>query len=206
MNAPAARPKLGHELDPDGRNLYELAAGCLYEPDRADHHANGCTLLELKLDDAGRPHGCDVWLRSWTPKGYWHDDDSRYAGSRSGRLTLSFNARAPTAGSVDVEVDDGAELLARLGVQGTLTERQGTSSIYRGHALALSSPATAIVSRPFRTSRSAGSTGLNSIRSSTTVTSKETPGLIPALLRTGSDITRCPAESTVAVSWLMVGF
>ncbi|AKJ04477.1 tetratricopeptide repeat protein [Archangium gephyra] len=63
--------------------LRSLAAGCLYEHDR---YPNSCQLIQVTLDEAGRPRGYELRFRSWSHRGFWHDDDSLYPGSRGGRL------------------------------------------------------------------------------------------------------------------------
>ncbi|HEX4961340.1 MAG TPA: metallophosphoesterase [Thermoanaerobaculia bacterium] len=76
--------------DPD-RTVRQLAAGCLYEGDRADHYANACQVVTIGLDDTGRPLQIDLRFRAFSPGGgYWHDDDSLYAESRGGRLAWIF--------------------------------------------------------------------------------------------------------------------
>jgi 3',5'-cyclic AMP phosphodiesterase CpdA len=80
--------------DPD-RRFTEFAVGCLYEGHSADQYPNACQVLMLDRhaqDDAlsGRNH-----FRAWSPGGgHWHDDDSLYRASRSGRLQWSLAARA----------------------------------------------------------------------------------------------------------------
>ncbi len=76
--------RLGLWSEPD-RQLREVATGCLYQ---SDTYANGCTLLELRLDDDGRPCGpCRFWFRGWSSRGFWTDEDKLYRGSQGGRLT-----------------------------------------------------------------------------------------------------------------------
>src|SRR6185312_4703764 len=76
--------------DPD-RTVRQLAAGCLYEGDRADHYPNACQLVTIGLDNAGRPLQIDLRFRAFsTGGGHWHDDDSLYSESRGGRLTWIF--------------------------------------------------------------------------------------------------------------------
>lgn len=73
--------------DPD-RQVRQLAAGCLYEGDRADRYPNAGLLITLGLDTDGRLLQADLRFRAWSPRGgHWHDDDSLYEGSRQGRLT-----------------------------------------------------------------------------------------------------------------------
>lgn len=73
--------------DPD-RTVRQLAAGSLYEGDRADHWRNACQVLTLGLDESGRLLRVDLRFRAFSPGGgHWHDDDSLYEQSRGGRLT-----------------------------------------------------------------------------------------------------------------------
>lgn len=63
--------------------LRSLAAGCLYEHDR---YPNSCQLIQLTLDERGRPQGHEVRFRSWSSHGHWFDNDGLYPGTRGGRL------------------------------------------------------------------------------------------------------------------------
>jgi tetratricopeptide (TPR) repeat protein len=76
--------RLGLWSEPD-RQLREVATGCLYQSDR---YPNGCTVLELRLDDEGRPcRPSRFWFRGWAERGFWTDEDRLYPGSKNGRLT-----------------------------------------------------------------------------------------------------------------------
>ena len=83
-----------HLLDASsqGRVFHVLpAAGTLYllkEP-------ISCQVLDVTLDDAGSPQGYRVWLRSWSRRGHWYDDDSVYRESRTGRYDWWSNLLAP---------------------------------------------------------------------------------------------------------------
>ncbi len=73
--------------DPD-RSLRQLAAGCLYEGDRADRWPNACQVVTLRLDAEGRPLRVEVRLRRFSPDGgHWFDDDGLYRESRGGRVS-----------------------------------------------------------------------------------------------------------------------
>ena len=62
-----------------------LAAGCLYEGDRADQWPNSHQVVTLELDGSGRPVRGEARFRSWSPRGgHWFDDDGLYKGSREG--------------------------------------------------------------------------------------------------------------------------
>jgi tetratricopeptide (TPR) repeat protein/calcineurin-like phosphoesterase family protein len=100
----------GHLHDPEPsmwsdprRDLREAAAGCLYEHDR---YPNGCQVIDVTLDDAGRALGYQVWFRTWSPRGHWFDDDGLYPETRGGRLTLWLGPRVPTAPSPALPVAD----------------------------------------------------------------------------------------------------
>ena len=59
-------PEVSEWADPD-RRLRQSAAGCLYEGGRADQWPNACTVLEMDLDDAGRPERIALRFRGWEP-------------------------------------------------------------------------------------------------------------------------------------------
>lgn len=78
--------------DPD-RKLRSLAAGCLYEGNRADQYPNSCSVIRVVCDAAGRPRQYDVRLRSFSPRGgHWFDDGGLYRNAPSGRLTIQVVA------------------------------------------------------------------------------------------------------------------
>ncbi len=76
--------------DPD-RTLRQLAAGCLYEEQRADRYPNSCQVVEATLDANGRPLKYEVWFRGWAERGHWFNDDRLYSGSHNGRLSWPVN-------------------------------------------------------------------------------------------------------------------
>jgi predicted phosphodiesterase len=80
----------GHLHEPEVRTVVDpqrafrmAAAGCLYESDR---YRNGMQIIDAVLDDAGRPLRYDLWFRSWSPQGHWHDDDGVYRSSSGGHV------------------------------------------------------------------------------------------------------------------------
>ncbi|HYN19918.1 MAG TPA: metallophosphoesterase [Thermoanaerobaculia bacterium] len=77
-------PEVSEWADPD-RRLRQMAAGCLYEGQQADQYPNACTVIEISLDDQGRPLRYDLRFRGWSPRGFWFDDGSLYRESRGGR-------------------------------------------------------------------------------------------------------------------------
>jgi Calcineurin-like phosphoesterase len=74
-------------VDPDNKvNL--LAAGCLYETEKADHYPSACQVITLNHDSLGHLGRVDLRFRSFSPRGgHWHDDDSFYKRSHEGRVT-----------------------------------------------------------------------------------------------------------------------
>jgi hypothetical protein len=83
--------------DPD-RRFTEFAVGCLYEGHGADRYPNACQVLTLVHDGEGSALRGENRLRAFSPDGgHWHDDDSLYRASRSGRLAWTVAPRA-TAG------------------------------------------------------------------------------------------------------------
>jgi hypothetical protein len=76
--------------DPD-RKLRSMAAGCLYEGDRADQYPNSCSVIRVQCDAAGLPLRYDVRLRSFSARsGHWFDDGGIYRNAPSGRLTIQL--------------------------------------------------------------------------------------------------------------------
>ena len=81
--------------DPD-RKLRAMAAGCLYEGDRADQYPNSCSVIRVQCDEAGRPQRYDVRLRSFSARnGHWFDDGGIYRNAPNGRLTIQLVAPSP---------------------------------------------------------------------------------------------------------------
>ncbi|MDN5850057.1 MAG: metallophosphoesterase, partial [Nitrococcus sp.] len=72
--------------DPDDRRLPHFATGCLYEGWEGDRYPNACQVVTLNLDSQGHPISAEAHFRAWSPRGHWHDDDSRYRGTQQGRL------------------------------------------------------------------------------------------------------------------------
>jgi predicted MPP superfamily phosphohydrolase len=110
----------GHVHDPnhqrwqhpnhDRANLMqESVAGCLYEHDQ---YPNCMQVLDVALEGAAAGQVRQVWLRSWSKKGFWHNDDSHYRGSRDGRARLAGDTRAPAP---DAPVHTHASAIAPVG-------------------------------------------------------------------------------------------
>jgi tetratricopeptide (TPR) repeat protein/predicted MPP superfamily phosphohydrolase len=100
-----------HEAEPSlwadpQRALRQVAAGCLYEGHQADQYPNECHVIDLALDDDGRPLAQTFRFRSWSARGHWFDDDGLYADSRNGRLTVRLAAAPAVAPLVHPRVED----------------------------------------------------------------------------------------------------
>jgi hypothetical protein len=67
-------------VDPDGKTLRVLAAGCLFEGAEQDAWKNGCQRIDVTLDGRGRPLRAEIHFRAWSPppRGFWHADSSLY--------------------------------------------------------------------------------------------------------------------------------
>jgi tetratricopeptide (TPR) repeat protein/predicted MPP superfamily phosphohydrolase len=78
-----------------GRELREMAAGCLYEHDT---YPNACQVIEIDLDERGQPElPYRIWFRSWASGGeFWFDDNSRYEATREGWLTWPPSSSPPS--------------------------------------------------------------------------------------------------------------
>ncbi|MCC6694542.1 MAG: metallophosphoesterase, partial [Candidatus Hydrogenedentes bacterium] len=85
----------GHQHEPIAeefsdldRSLRVLAAGSLYEGDKEDSWINGFHLIDVQLNDSGRPLRYDLEFWGWSPRGlHWHHDDGVYRNTESGRAT-----------------------------------------------------------------------------------------------------------------------
>ena len=76
-----------------GREMREMAAGCLYEDDT---YPNACQVIEIDLDERGPRLPYRIWFRSWAGGGeFWFDDNSRYEGTVGGWLTWPPIATQP---------------------------------------------------------------------------------------------------------------
>lgn len=73
-------------IDPDGRVLRVLAAGCLFEGGEGSHWKNGCHRIDVALDGAGRPLRANIHFRAWSSRGHWHSDSSLYSAGKDGRM------------------------------------------------------------------------------------------------------------------------
>lgn len=88
-------PALSVWADPD-RKLQQLTAGCLYE-----HHTypNAFQIIDIELDEQGRPRVYEVWFRGWSKSGHWYDENRLYRDCKGGRLSLW--PTAPVTKSLD---------------------------------------------------------------------------------------------------------
>ncbi|MES3020372.1 MAG: metallophosphoesterase [Pseudomonadota bacterium] len=108
MHGHVHRPDQQRWLHPNNVGMHESVAGCLYQ---SDNYPNCIQLIELELSppDICVPH--ELWLRSWSPNGFWSDDNSHYRESTNGRLRL--RPAAPTRPSHPISgrlVGRGAEM------------------------------------------------------------------------------------------------
>jgi len=69
--------ELLESADPD-RKLREVAAGCLYDGHQGDHWPNSCNVITITCGDDGRPLSYDIWVRGWSRRGFWYDDNGLY--------------------------------------------------------------------------------------------------------------------------------
>ena len=74
------------------RTLPVLAAGCLYEHHR---YPNGLLVIDVELPAAQSLRPLQAWARTWSPRGFWHDDNGLYRGANNGRLRLAPEAPEP---------------------------------------------------------------------------------------------------------------
>jgi len=72
--------------------LYISSAGSQYQRNDVP---NTIHLLDIDLSDAASLRPAAVWVRAWSPDGFWHDDNSRYAGMQNGRLRFASEAPDP---------------------------------------------------------------------------------------------------------------
>jgi WD40 repeat protein/3',5'-cyclic AMP phosphodiesterase CpdA len=80
--------------DPD-RGIRQLTAGCLYE-DGGDRTPNAFHVIEVALNERGRPCRFNLRFRRWSPRGgHWYDDNSLYSKARNGQLMWNASGAAP---------------------------------------------------------------------------------------------------------------
>ncbi len=72
--------------------LYISSAGSQYQRNDVP---NTIHLLDLDLSSGEKLRPVGAWVRAWSPEGFWHDDNSRYAGMRNGRLQLVSETTVP---------------------------------------------------------------------------------------------------------------
>lgn len=92
--------------DPD-RQLQQLAAGCLYSHDT---YPNAFQIIDVELDEHGRPRVYEIWFRGWSKSGFWHNDDSLYRDCKDGQLTL-WAAAPETKVRIDNQVFEEPPLI-----------------------------------------------------------------------------------------------
>src|SRR5690242_6228852 len=85
----------GHLHEPDvvtvssvDQTLRQIAAGGRYEGDMANAWPNACHLIDVTLDEAGRPLHYDLRMRGYSDRGagFWFDDGSLSPSAPNGRL------------------------------------------------------------------------------------------------------------------------
>lgn len=69
--------------------LHISSAGSQYQRNDVP---NTIHLLDLDLSSATPLRPVEIWVRAWSREGFWHDDNSRYAGMQNGRLRLVAEA------------------------------------------------------------------------------------------------------------------
>lgn len=74
--------------------LRQLSTGCLYQRDIHPHPPCACQVIEVTLDEAGRPRQYDLRFRRWSPAAGWFNDNGRHPGTREGRLHWWVGGRA----------------------------------------------------------------------------------------------------------------
>ena len=82
-------PMVERWTSPD-HSLLVLAAGCLYEGDAHHRYPNACQMIDVELNDEGRPDGVSIRFRGWAERNglFWGDDSLLYKSARGGRLEL----------------------------------------------------------------------------------------------------------------------
>ena len=101
------------QIEP-GRTVRELAAGCLYEGTHGHEYSNAIQVVDVVLNERGRPMRYDVRFRAWSPAGHWYDDGALYREARGGRLSW-------------VVADDTAQMAPPAGRQPMSMERAHAS-------------------------------------------------------------------------------
>ena len=94
--------------------LHISSAGSQYQRNDVP---NTIHLLDLELSAAAPLRPVAVWVRAWSPEGFWHDDNSRFAGMQNGRLQLTpepTTPYTPTPGQFIGRTDELAQLCAAL--------------------------------------------------------------------------------------------
>lgn len=107
------------------REMRELVAGSLYG---GDMWPNGCQVVDISLDEEGRPSGYDLWFRGWSSRGrgFWINEDGLYKGTRNGRLSWPprIRVRDPIRRPHDVFVGREKEMAA---LEAALLPASGTA-------------------------------------------------------------------------------
>nr|WP_319566593.1 metallophosphoesterase [uncultured Rhodoferax sp.] len=106
----------GHLHDPElarwdtpSQGLHVSAAGCLYEHDR---FPNSLQVLDIELSKLKPVLPVQLWSRTWSARGHWHNDDACYPNSANGRLPLIPDTIPPLPLAIDEFVGRKDQLTA----------------------------------------------------------------------------------------------
>ena len=79
-------PNADERFDLD-QGLRVLAAGCLYEGDEGDQYPNAFNVVEVHLNDEGRPLKYELQFWGWSENGHWYRTGAVYKAAPAGRVT-----------------------------------------------------------------------------------------------------------------------
>jgi len=85
---------LTEQSDPD-RTMRMIAAGSLFEGDEGEHYVNRFHVIDIQLNDEGRPLTYDLEFWAWSPNRFWHLDNARYEAAPNGHLTWRTRLAPP---------------------------------------------------------------------------------------------------------------
>ena len=90
----------GHLHDPQllswsnpQQGLHLSSAGCLYQK---NSFPNSMHIIDVALPNDGPLQPVQLWVRSWSAKGHWHDDNSLYEGMQDGCWRFEQEAQQPS--------------------------------------------------------------------------------------------------------------
>jgi tetratricopeptide (TPR) repeat protein/predicted MPP superfamily phosphohydrolase len=90
---------ISEDISNPDKSLLVLAAGSLYEGDQGDRWINGFQVIDVTLNDQGRPLEYKVNFWGWSPKGFWHRDNAVYQNAPNGQATIRTKLSVPPAAS-----------------------------------------------------------------------------------------------------------